>query len=44
VKVGDVESLIAELTQGRDLGFLGEPRVNVLALNEALDQHFAKHP
>lgn len=32
-----VESLIAANTQGRDLGFLGEPRVNVLRLNLALD-------
>jgi K+-transporting ATPase ATPase C chain len=32
-----VESLIAANTSGRDLGFLGEPRVNVLRLNLALD-------
>ena len=44
VKVGEIESLIAELTQNRDLGFLGEPRVNVLALNQALDRLSAKHP
>jgi K+-transporting ATPase ATPase C chain len=37
-----VENLIRANTQGRDLGVLGEPRVNVLALNLALDQAFPK--
>ncbi|MGE0861156.1 MAG: potassium-transporting ATPase subunit KdpC [Gammaproteobacteria bacterium] len=32
-----VLALIARHTQGRDLGFLGEARINVLALNLALD-------
>jgi potassium-transporting ATPase KdpC subunit len=40
--VSEVEALVSKYTQGRTLGFLGEPRVNVLLLNIALDQVSSK--
>ena len=37
-----VKHLLEENTEGRDLGILGEPRVNVLLLNRALDGYLGK--
>jgi K+-transporting ATPase ATPase C chain len=36
--VSEVKSLVSKFTQGRNIGILGEPRVDVLTLNIALDQ------
>jgi potassium-transporting ATPase KdpC subunit len=35
-----IQALVNQYTQGRNLGFLGEPRVDVLNLNIALDQKY----
>ena len=39
VTQGEVQQIIDQNTQGRFLGLLGEPVVNVLQLNLALDQY-----
>jgi potassium-transporting ATPase KdpC subunit len=38
--VDEIRKLIAAHTNGRDLGILGEPRINVLTLNRELDVKF----
>src|SRR5262249_32752276 len=42
VSLDQVQQLIAEKTGGRSLGFLGEPHVNVLDVNLALDAQFPR--
>ena len=41
VSKDQVQQVIGAHTEGRDLGLLGEPRVNVLAVNLALDSQFS---
>jgi len=40
ISLEQLEQLITQNTKGADLGFLGEPRVNVLKLNIELDRQF----
>lgn len=40
--VAQVEAVIDRNVQGQLLGFIGQPRVNVLAVNRALDARFPK--
>jgi K+-transporting ATPase ATPase C chain len=40
VSTSQINALVSKYTKGRDLGFLGAPRVNVLQLNLALDGQY----
>ena len=40
VDASSVAALVQQFTEGRDLGLLGEPRVNVLLVNLALDRQY----
>jgi len=42
VPAGDVQALVETRTEGRTLGLLGEPRVNVLLLNLDVDRRFGR--
>ncbi|MFA6011989.1 MAG: potassium-transporting ATPase subunit KdpC [Desulfobacteraceae bacterium] len=37
-----IRKIVENVTEGRDLGLFGEPRVNVLLVNVALDRQFGK--
>ena len=43
VPVARVAALVRRYTAGRDLGFLGEPTVDVLGLDLALDRALPHH-
>ena len=42
INEGQLQELVSKHTEGRQWGFLGEARVNVLELNLELDQRFPK--
>ena len=42
IAVDQANQIVARFTEGADLGLLGEPRVNVLKLNLAMDQQFPR--
>ena len=44
VEESRVQTVIESNIEGRDLLVLGEPRVNVLLVNRALDRHFGRPP
>ena len=42
ISVDQANQIVARFTEGPDFGLLGEPRVNVLKLNLAMDQQFPR--
>lgn len=43
ISANDLQKLVETKTTARQFGVLGEPRVNVLELNRALDAHYSRH-
>ncbi len=42
ISADQANQIVARFTESPDLGLLGEPRVNVLKLNLAMDQQFPR--